>query len=56
MSIANIAALLKGAFAFIVAIPNITSGAAVRRIWVGTQAQYNAISTKDASTEYNIVG
>ena len=26
------------------------------KFWKGTQAQYNAISTKDANTQYNIVG
>ena len=27
----------------------------VLKIWVGTQAQYEAITTKDANTEYNII-
>nr|DAI23007.1 MAG TPA: protein of unknown function DUF285 [Caudoviricetes sp.] len=27
----------------------------IKKIWYGTQAQYDAISTKDANTEYNII-
>jgi len=27
----------------------------VKNIWCGTQAQYDAIATKDANTQYNIV-
>ena len=27
----------------------------VKQIWCGTQAQYDAIATKDANTQYNIV-
>ena len=27
----------------------------INKIWVGTQAQYEAITTKDANTEYNII-
>lgn len=34
---------------------NPVSGAVVKSIWVGTQAQYDAIATKDINTEYNIV-
>lgn len=34
---------------------NSTSGAAINSIWVGTQAQYDAIAVKDANTQYNIV-
>lgn len=27
----------------------------ITKVWVGTQAQYEAITTKDANTEYNII-
>lgn len=34
---------------------NLVTGGIVKTIWVGTQAEYDAITTKDANTEYNIV-
>ena len=34
---------------------NTVSGLSIKAIWVGTQAEYDAVAVKDASTEYNIV-
>ena len=33
----------------------LVTGVGIQSIWVGTQAQYDAIATKDANTQYNIV-
>jgi len=35
-------------------IANAVSGAHVKAVWVGTQAQYDAIAVKDVNTQYNI--
>ena len=40
---------------FVETVNNPMSGGFIKTIWVGTQAQYDAIATKDANTEYNIV-
>ena len=32
---------------------NSVSGLVIKTLWVGTQAQYDAIVTKDANTQYN---
>lgn len=34
---------------------NPLTGGIVKTIWVGTQAQYDAIAVKDSNTQYNIV-
>jgi len=34
---------------------NPLTGGIIKTLWVGTQAQYDAIVTKDANTQYNIV-
>jgi len=34
---------------------NPLTGGSIKTLWVGTQAQYDAIATKDANTQYNIV-
>ena len=34
---------------------NSVSGLVIKTLWVGTQAQYDAIAVKDANTQYNIV-
>lgn len=39
----------------VMAIVNPLTGRLINTLWVGTQAQYDAIATKDANTEYNIV-
>ena len=41
----------------IIAFSNINSvsGLVIKTLWVGTQAQYDAIAVKDANTQYNIV-
>lgn len=36
----------------VVGIINSVSGAQIKTIWFGTQAQYDAIATKDANTKY----
>ena len=34
---------------------NLVNSSSVKNIWVGTQVEYDAIVTKDANTEYNII-
>jgi len=34
---------------------NPVTGGSIKTLWVGTQAEYDAIAVKDANTEYNIV-
>ena len=38
----------------VMAHTNLTGGI-IKTLWVGTQAQYDAIAVKDANTQYNIV-
>lgn len=37
------------------ALTNPVTGVSIKTLWVGTQAQYDAIAVKDANTQYNIV-
>mgnify|MGYP000417363033 CR=1 FL=1 len=38
----------------VTATANLTGGS-IKTLWVGTQAQYDAIAVKDTNTQYNIV-
>lgn len=39
----------------LVATENVVRSTAVTNIWVGTQAEYDALAVKSLTTEYNIV-
>lgn len=39
----------------VMAKPNPATAGIIRTLWVGTQAEYDAIAVKDANTQYNIV-